>query len=283
MSTERLFSGRPLIIATQHNKNLFIAPMLAERLKIQSFTPTDLDTDLFGTFSGEVERLQSPVEVARCKCELAMDRYGYDLALASEGSFGPHPEIGFLPLNQELLLLSDKRNKREYIIRHHSLHTNFSGALVTTEEELQRFAEAALFPSHALILRKIKEEALAITKGIVNPDQLTSVFHDLFSRFGQVYVETDMRALYNPTRMSVIQEATEKLIQLLQSCCPSCNSPGYATVEAIAGLPCNQCGSATRSTLAHIFRCAECQHEEQKKYPHKKKWEDPGHCHYCNP
>jgi hypothetical protein len=283
MSAERFFSGRQLIIATRHNKNLFIAPMLAERLKIQSFTPADLDTDAFGTFSGEVERLQSPVEVARSKCELAMDKYGYDLALASEGSFGPHPEIGFLPLNQELLLLSDKKNKREYVIRHHSLNTNFSASLISTEQELQHFSEAALFPSHALILRKNKEEPLAITKGIVSPDQLTSVFRDLLSRFGQVYVETDMRALYNPTRMSVIQEATEKLIQLLQSCCPSCKSPGYAIVEAIAGLPCSQCGSATRSTLAHLFRCADCQYEEHKKYPQQKQVEDPGYCNYCNP
>jgi hypothetical protein len=40
------------------------------------------------------------------------------------------------------------------------------------------------------------------------------------------YVETDMRAMYNPSRMTVIQNATKKLVEKINSCCPHCNIPG---------------------------------------------------------
>jgi hypothetical protein len=48
----------------------------------------------------------------------------------------------------------------------------------------------------------------------------------LLEKFNNLYVETDMRAMYNPSRMTVIQNATKKLVEKINSCCPQCNIPG---------------------------------------------------------
>jgi hypothetical protein len=45
------------------------------------------------------------------------------------------------------------------------------------------------------------------------------------------YVETDMRAMYNPSRMTVIQNATKKLVEKINSCCPNCNIPGFGITD----------------------------------------------------
>jgi hypothetical protein len=47
------------------------------------------------------------------------------------------------------------------------------------------------------------------------------------------FVETDMRAMYNPSRMTVIQNATKK--EKINSCCPHCNIPGFGITDAKRG------------------------------------------------
>ena len=55
------FSGRTLAVATRHGKERAIAPPFLEGLPLaQVVVVPDLDTDRFGTFSGEVERRLSP-------------------------------------------------------------------------------------------------------------------------------------------------------------------------------------------------------------------------------
>ncbi|HEY1079210.1 MAG TPA: DUF6671 family protein, partial [Bdellovibrio sp.] len=71
-----------------------------------SLVTAKVDTDLLGTFSGEVERRGAVREVLRAKIELAIkDRPKNRLFLASEGSFGPHPHLGFVPSDMEALML----------------------------------------------------------------------------------------------------------------------------------------------------------------------------------
>tara|TARA_B110000116_G_C16594769_1_gene472242 strand:+ start:294 stop:461 length:168 start_codon:yes stop_codon:yes gene_type:complete len=55
-----MFKGRPLIIATKHEKEKIIAPLLEDNLGGISFVNPDFDTDMLGTFSGEVERKTDP-------------------------------------------------------------------------------------------------------------------------------------------------------------------------------------------------------------------------------
>lgn len=95
-----MFEGRKLVIATKHQKEQVLSPLLSHSLGVHVIVPNNLDTDLLGTFSGEVERKHDPITTARLKCQWAMDLTNCDLAVASEGSFGSHPAAFFLPANE---------------------------------------------------------------------------------------------------------------------------------------------------------------------------------------
>jgi hypothetical protein len=278
-----MFKGRRLLIATKHQKEKVIAPLFAESLDLKCFVSEKFDTDTLGTFTGEVERMDDPVTTVRKKCMKAMEIYHCDLGIASEGSFGPHPTLPFLTAHEEILIFIDKQHDLEIIVKELSTETNFNREEVETEDQLIRFAESVLFPSHALILCRTKTDKTQIIKGISDWDQLKKSFHHLLERHGSVCVETDMRAMYNPSRMKVIRRTAQKLIEKVRSCCPQCNTPGFGVSEAKAGLPCKWCNSPTRSTLSHIFKCQKCGFTKEVPYPHKRTTEDPMYCNVCNP
>lgn len=278
-----MFKGRDLVIATKHAKEKVIAPIVEKELGVKCFVSLDLDTDLLGTFTGEIERKDDPISSARNKCFMAMELTNCDIAIASEGSFGPHPSLFFIPADDEIIVLIDKKNGLEIIVRELNTETNFNGSDIKTEEELLAFAANANFPSHGLILRKSKDEYGDIVKGINSVEQLSKVFIELMNDFGTAFVETDMRAMYNPTRMKIIESATQKLIKKINTLCPICNMPGFGITDAKEGLPCEICNFPTRSTLSYLYTCQKCNYTKEEKYPKGKKIEDPMYCDYCNP
>jgi hypothetical protein len=278
-----MFKGRNLLIATKHEKEKIIAPILEKELGVKCFLASDLDTDELGTFSGEVERKEDPITTARKKCLMAMELTNCDLAIASEGSFGTHPSIFFAHADDEFLLFLDKKNDLEISARELSLETNFNGSEIKTKKELQEFAANSNFPSHGLILRKSKDDLVSIVKGITNEEQLNNTFFKLITNYGSAYIETDMRALYNPSRMKVIEKATFKLVDKIKSLCPKCETPGFGIVDRKEGLPCYQCRFPTRSTLSYTYKCLKCSCKKEEKYPNGKQTEDPMYCDICNP
>jgi hypothetical protein len=278
-----MFEGRNLLIVTKHEKEKVIAPILEKELGVRCFLTNNFDTDELGTFSGEIERKGDPVSTVREKCLRAMQQVNCDLAVASEGSFGPHPTIFFAPADDEFLLFLDKRNDLEIIVRELSLETNFAGSEIGTEIELNEFAENALFPSHALIVRKSQKDFSTIIKGITNSTVLKAAFDELITEYGTAFVETDMRAMYNPTRMKVIEKAAIKLAQKIKSLCPNCKTPGFGITKVSDGLPCEVCCFPTRSTLSYISTCKKCNHTKEERYPNGKTTEKPMYCDYCNP
>lgn len=277
-----LFEGRKVVIATKHKKELVIAPLLEKNLGVTCFVPDDFDSDALGTFSGEIKRKENALETARQKCLLAMELTQCDLGIASEGSFGPHPTIFMAPADDEFLIFIDKKNKLEFIVRELSMETNFYSGTVDNYEQLVKLVKKAGFPEHAILL-KISTDETSIVKGIQTWELLESSFLSLSSKNVPVVVETDMRAMYNPTRMKVIAIAAQKLIEKIKSLCPQCDTPGFGVVNYKKGLPCAWCNQPTASTIAHILKCQKCQYEKVKYYPFDKKTEDPMYCDYCNP
>ncbi len=275
------FKGRRIVIATQHGKEAVIAPVVKKWLKLEPFLVQGLDTDLLGTFSGEVARKGGPLPAARRKCRMAMDVSGADLAISSEGSFGAHPEIPFIPANEEIAVLMDARMGLEIKGRKLSLHTNFNAGKVTTLAELQRFARSAKFPSHGLILKNSEQKASKMVKGITQMKELKQAFRDLNSCGEDVYVETDMRAWLNPSRMNVIREAVEDLVKNALNLCPKCKTPGFAPVSVERGLMCGLCGLPTRGIRFYVLSCQKCGFEDKR--PVAEKFEDPQYCDHCNP
>ena len=278
-----MFNGRKLLIATKHGKEKVIAPILEQSLGVKCFVAENFDTDVLGTFTGEIERHEDPISTARSKCLLAMDLYKCDLAIASEGSFGAHPSIFFAHADDEMLLFIDKRNDLEIIVREISTNTNFNGEEVKTEKQLHDFARLTKFPSHGLILRKAKDDFTNIVKGISDWGTLNKIFQHLIVNYGMAYVETDMRAMYNPTRMAVIEEATRKLVNKINSVCPQCSTPGFGITEAKQGLRCIHCNFPTQSVLSYSYTCKSCLFTKEEMYPNGKTTEDPMYCDVCNP
>ncbi len=278
-----MIGNRKLVIATMHQKEQAIQPILEANLGCICCLPENFNTDLLGTFSGEIERTDDPIATARKKCQLAMDLTNTDIAVASEGSFGPHPSYFFIHADDEFLLLLDRKNNLEIVVRELSLETNFNGGFVSDEIELKEFTERAKFPSHGLILRKSDIELIDVSKGITTWEELLTKYTLLKEKYGKVYIETDMRAMYNPTRMEVIRKLTQKLVDKINSKCPNCSTPGFGVTDVKMGLPCQQCSFPTSSIKSHVYSCTVCDHSEEKLFPNGKLNEEPMFCDRCNP
>ena len=279
----QMFLNRKLVIATMHQKEQAIQPILESNLGCICCVPENFNTDLLGTFSGEIERLDDPIDTARKKCQLAMELTNTDIAVSSEGSFGSHPSYFFIHADDEFLLLLDRKHNLEIVVRELSLETNFNGAFVSDEIELKEFTERAKFPSHGLILRKSADELIDVSKGITTWEELITKYTLLKEKYGKVYIETDMRAMYNPTRMEVIQKLTQKLVDKINSICPDCSTPGFGVTDVKMGLPCQQCSFPTRSIKSHVYACTVCKYSEEKLFPNGKLNEEPMFCDRCNP
>lgn len=278
-----MFARRNLIIATKHEKELVITPILEKELGVKCFIDSNLDTDLLGTFTGEIERENDSVTTARKKCFFAMDLTNCDLAVASEGSFGPHPNNYFVSADDEFLIFIDRKNDLEIIVREISIYTNFNGDEIKTHEELSNFVQRTKFPTHGLIVKKSKNDFSEIVKGIINHEHLYNTFDYFISCYGTAYIETDMRAMYNPTRMKVIEQVTKKLAEKINSLCPNCKIPGFGISKATQGLPCQVCCHPTHSTLSYIYTCQKCSFSKEEMHPNGKFTEDPTYCDVCNP
>ena len=278
-----MFAGNKALIVSKHGKEKVIAPLFQQSLGITCIVSENFDTDLLGTFTGEVERSSDSLTTAVKKVSLGLELYNHDLGIANEGSFGPHPNIPFIPCDEEIMIFMDRKHNLQITERILSAETNFSAAEIQNEDDLMQFATGAMFPTHALIIRENKDDKHGIIKGITDWEYLLQSFHQMKKNHGMVHVETDMRAMYNPTRMSVIEQLTERLINKINSRCPSCHTPGFGVIEVKSGLPCKQCGSPTRSILINFLRCEKCLFQKEEMYPHHKTVEDAMYCDFCNP
>jgi hypothetical protein len=275
------FENRKCGIATKHQKERVIGPALTQAFGL-SIIPLSLDTDLFGTFCGDIPRLLAPVETLRAKCDAAARDSGLTLIVASEGSFGPHPILHFIPADEEFIILKDYDNDFEVIARVISTDTNFDSLEIRSEVELLSFAQKIGFPSHALILR-CRSSNDFLFKGICDQQQLLFAFNQLRELGEGIVAETDMRAMNNPTRMRVIESCCHELIKKIQRVCPKCGTPGFDVTDVQIGLPCEQCGSPTRSALIQFVKCKKCEFQVENRYPSGKESENPMYCDICNP
>lgn len=279
------YQGACIVLATKHQKSIALAPAFSKTLGA-SMLEYIVDTDQLGTFSGEVERKGTPLDTVKRKCEWSIINPNIEYALASEGSFGPHPSIPFLPSNEEILYFLDNKRGFHLHIKEIFQQTNYQMKAVDSLEELQAFAHKALFPSHALILRPYpKTTAQPIFKGLSSMPDLEAAFIECqkASADHSVWVETDMRAHLNPTRMQNIALLGEKLATRLTCLCPQCGAPGWGIVAHEKGLPCEWCGRATEQVQSDILACTSCKYTHKKTPSSASHKADPSFCSACNP
>ncbi|MHB1395043.1 MAG: DUF6671 family protein [Clostridia bacterium] len=279
----KIYYDRKIVLLTKHSKEEVIKPILELETGCELITESRFDTDKLGTFSRDIKRPKSQLDTARLKIKKGMKLTNADIGIASEGSFGSHP-IAPIPWNVELVLLYDKKEKFEIYGVHESSDTNFNHKKAKNYEEVLLFAEKIGFPEHYLILRPDHENSNKIIKDVNSYEKLREAYFKCseLSKMGDVFVETDMRAHANPTRMKNIQKATENLVSKLLSLCPNCDSPGFIVTEVVRGLPCELCGLASEMVLKYIYICYKCKHKKVEYFPN-------GHttpaqyCNYCNP
>ena len=282
-----LFAGRVAVLATMHRKEQAIAPVLEGRLGMKVVVPSGLDTDAFGTFSGEIKRPSDQLTTARLKAAAALRHTGETLAIASEGSFGPHPQIPFRSCDRELVLLLDRQHQLEIVGQILSTDTNYRSQSIHSLEEALAFVKTLNFPSHGVVVKAMGDPGAdpSMVKGITTPDGLIAAVNQALAHAPDhtARIETDMRALYNPTRMAVIAQATEQLVQVVQQTCPASGCPGFSEVQRFPGLPCGDCGTPTLLTLSVRYRCQRCQFQQSRPVPDAPLTAAPSQCPYCNP
>ncbi|HIK08395.1 MAG TPA: hypothetical protein IGS40_27595 [Trichormus sp. M33_DOE_039] len=287
MKYQELFCDRVAVIATMHHKETVIAPLLKQELGMRAIVPQNFNTDIFGTFTREINRPGTQIAAAKLKAEKALEITGENLAIASEGSFYPHPVLPYLYANREIVILLDKINNLQIIGEEFSTETNFNHQIVNSLSEAYEFAHKIGFPQHGIVVSfEISNNGQSETlKGINTENKFLEAVNLALATAPkkQAHLETDMRALYNPTRLKNIAKATQNLLNKISSCCPQCQIPGFDVIERIPGLPCEICHTPTTLTHKFVYQCQKCGFREEKLFPHGQKFADPAQCMYCNP
>ena len=123
-----------------------------------------------------------------------------------------------------------------------------------------------------------------IIKGINSEAKLIEAINNSLKKSPNgIHLETDMRAMYNPTRMKNIEKATYNLIEKINSLCPKCSTPGFDIVQRIPGLPCEWCSAPTTLTKRITYKCQKCSFRKEQLFPDGKQFANPAQCMYCNP
>jgi hypothetical protein len=286
-------------MATRHGKERVVGRALHSGLGASLLHLPEIDTDTLGSFCGTVPRPGTARQACLAKAELALLHGGTGLAIASEGSFGPHPLVPLLPVGTETMVFLDQERGLTIEEVLQACRTNFCqrrvqaadlvGAIggAVPGEELARWLQAVGFPGHALLARPH-----AASEGDGLPRKGLRTQHDLLeavqeamahSSDGCALLETDMRAHRNPTRMACIRRLAFRLVRRLATPCPACRSPGFGALEVLPGLPCAWCGTATDLVLSEVLACVACDHRERRPRRDGLKQADPGHCPLCNP
>ena len=279
-------AGARALLATMHGKERVVAPLVRRFLGLTVTVPSSFDTDRFGTFSREVPREGSALDAARRKVTGAFaGDPSARFAIASEGSFGPHPHLPFLALDREIVLLADRESGLEIVGRHATAMTNYGHRVVRDAGEGLEFAERFGFPGHGVIVMGARQREpapeLAIVKDVMDASTLAIKIGDVVGYCGSAFIETDMRAHRNPRRMRAIARAAVDVVRRARSRCPDCAVPGYAVIDKPIGLPCRDCGTPTGLVRAEILGCAGCGRRDERQV--KTPAADPGHCAHCNP
>lgn len=278
-----IFSKRSASLLTKHGKEKVIGEVLKAEVDCFVEHTDTYDTDLLGTFTQETARYGSQLDAARKKAAIGMELLKLDLGLANEGAFMNDPYTGAIPWNNELLVLIDQKHQLEL--------TGFSSGpaqnesnYVTHWEDLKKFADSALFPSHYLVIKPTDEYHPQSRKGVQDLAELKDAFDwaKSLSSKGIVYVENDLRAFANPTRMENIRKAAIDLANKMNSVCPQCNTPGFWITDVKRGLPCKACGLATDEEITKIWSCIKCEYKQTEGMK-VIRFAEPSNCKHCNP
>lgn len=279
------YRGLWAAIATLHDKERALAPVLCRWFGMTVTRAPGVDTDALGTFTGEIARKGTMIEAARQKAKWAIARTGAPLGIGSEGTFGPDPLMSFAPSALELLVLHEAANGHEIIVQRRTT-TNYAHVVVGATDPLDDFLARVGFPAHAVIVRpEDSSDASLIYKGLVDRCAVAEAVDKAANgnRTNRALLQTDMRAHVNPTRMAAIARVASWLALKAARCCPACGAPGFGAVDVTRGLPCRGCMMPTSVIRAEIHGCQACRFRVERRVRSSNLRSDPQWCEACNP
>lgn len=278
------YAGQRLCLATQHGKQRALALPFAAGLGV-TLEVCACDTDSLGTFSGEVQRLDDALTTCRRKALMGLEQTGLRLGLASEASFGPHPAVPLLAVGQELLVFVDLDRPLTLVEQRLDWRTNYAQITLGPQQDPSAWLQQVGFPSHGVIARPLERPEGPFFKDLLHPGALQDALDSCrrIDSQGQVWLETDMRAHRNPTRMRAIRRLGAALVRRLRSACPGCGTPGWGMLDTQPGLPCVRCAAPTLLTATEVWGCLSCGLREHRPRRDGLDAADAGECSWCNP
>lgn len=277
------YHGEVIAFGTRHHKHRQVRDIFAQVLGADVVAPTDIDTDQFGTFTGDTPRTLDPIDAARAKAHLGMVVAATRCGLASEASYGPLPGVG-VPGHEEILLFLDPDRGLEIVEGERCLLELPDPLPVTASHDLDRYLQQVGFPDQALIVRPHRGNTTeSMVKGITNRADLTTAITTAAARSddGRARLEADLRAHHNPSRRVVLTRLGRRMAQRLATPCPACRCPGYGRTTTERGLPCAVCATPTELITADVHTCGHCPHHHRT--PRSVATADPRWCPTCNP
>ncbi len=284
---KHIYFGEPIVFSTAHQKDKILEADFQNALQIKFVVPKGLDTDQFGTFTGEIERADDLKAVLKSKALLGTPTNGISLYLSSEGSFGPDPVNPFLFCNQENLLILDLKNNIEIFASKQSYDTSFNFASLKNKFELDAFLKKNPADQQPLVLKDSKnsKDRSLIFKGISDDKEAAKIFDHLISTRSSVWIESDLRAHMNKKRQKVIKDCGQKLLEKILSLCPKCSLPGFSITKGFGHLKCVICDLESNYPSHDIWSCADqnCKYEKHELRSDGIQEIEPKYCMYCNP
>jgi hypothetical protein len=273
-------AGRRAVVATMHGKTAVIAPVLAP-LGLTCVTCQGLDTDRFGTFTRDIARSGSQTDALLAKARAALDLDPTaDFALASEGAFGPHPLLPLIPSGLELVALVERHSGCAVIGRDHAVDAHFAQGEAQSADQVAQFVSRSTRAGHGWVVMAGRDGPV-LARDIADADALHERAMAQIARSGSVWLETDMRAHRNPTRMAAIGRATRDLVRRLTARCPHCNWPDWIG-QTEPGRRCAWCDMPTHEPLGETRKCRQCGRCETVIDDPDRRAE-PANCPQCNP
>jgi hypothetical protein len=278
------YAGRHAVLVSMHRKADIIEPVFAAQLGLHITAQTTIDTDQFGSFTGEIPRPDTQYQTAVAKARAGMVHSGYQLGIASEGSFFPHPAIPWLTVNHELVVLVD--DIHGWVLEGWATASETTAARqqVRTLADVHEFVRRVGFPYQGIVVRYQTNGVVQIHKDIDTIEALCTVVDRAHhANTSDVWLETDLRAHRNPKRRLVICEAAADLVRNAQRMCIACSAPGMRKIATVPGLPCEWCGTPTDQPSAFVYACVRCDHRVELSHPDAHTAASAEYCGVCNP
>jgi hypothetical protein len=270
-------------LATQHGKERQLAPPFAEILG-WDIEVAAVDTDTWGTFSGDIPRLLSPRDTALGKARSGALSVNLATGLGSEGTIGPHPSIPFLTVDQEVLAFVDLEVGYDVVERVVSTDIVAVSEIWHEGVALDELVERADLPRHALIAKTKSTSSPMVIKGLTSRGDIEHSLAALLDAHpdAEIVLESDHRAMMSPSRQAVIEQCARKLATRLSRLCPSCSTRGWGVMDHERGAPCRECGTLSlEAIVADVEGCVGCEHRVIRRRDISEI--DPAQCQVCNP